>query len=136
VNGNSKRLLIIDDDDLIALGLRDYLELHGFQVDTAHDYESAKTFVGGRHYSMALVDIVVTGHDAEIGMSFLRWLRENSPATTPVVLTGYRTAWLEHFALSLGITFVFDKPKSFEEIADLISTVLSEREHIPGETRI
>ena len=126
MNDNGNRLLIIDDDDLIAIGLRDYLELHEFDVDSAPDYETAKTLVSDRNYAIAIVDIVLSGHAAETGMTFLRWLRESSPTTIAVVLTGYRTAWLEHFAAGLGITFLLDKPKSFDEIAGLISTVLSE----------
>lgn len=126
MNKNSKHLLIIDDDDLIAIGLRDYLELREFDVDSAPDYETAKSLVRDCNYAIAIVDIVLSGHPAEIGMAFLRWLRESSPTTIPVVLTGYRTAWLEHFAMGMGITFLLDKPKSFDEIAGLISTVLLE----------
>jgi len=133
---NSNHLLIIDDDDLIAIGLRDYLELHGFLVDSAPDYEAAQTLVSNRAYAIAIVDTVLSGRAPEFGMGFLRWLRESSPATIPVVLTGYRTASLEHFALGVGITLLFDKPKSFDEIADLVTTVLSKRERILGETRV
>jgi DNA-binding response OmpR family regulator len=133
---NGTRLLIVDDDDLIAVGLQDYLKLHGCQVDTAHDYDAAKTLVNGITYGVALVDIVVTGHAAETGMAFLRWLREKSPQTVVVVLTAYRTAWLEHFASSLGITLLFDKPKRFDEIVEVVSTLTSKGEPIPGETLV
>jgi DNA-binding response OmpR family regulator len=136
VNENSKHLLIIDDDDLIAIGLRDYLELHEFHVDSAPDYETAKNLVSDCKYAIAIVDVVLSGHPAEFGMAFLRWLRERSPTTIPVVLTGYRTAWLEHFASGLGITLILDKPKSFDEIAGLLTTALSNGEQVRGETRI
>jgi DNA-binding response OmpR family regulator len=130
-----QRMLIVDDDDMIAVGLADYLKLHGWELDTAHDFETARILVGNRRYALAVVDIMVTGHAAESGMTFLRWLHDSSPETVLVVLTAYRTAWMEHFALSLGVTLFLDKPKSFDEIAGLLSTVLSKSDQVPGESR-
>ena len=118
-------MLIVDDDDTIAVGLADYLKLHGCQVDIAHDFEAARTLIERREYVIAVIDIVGTGDAAETGMTFLEWLRKKSPQTVVVVLTAYRTAWLEHFSLNLGVAFFLDKPKSFDEIIDVVSTVLT-----------
>ena len=131
---DSRRLLIVDDDDVIAVGLLDHLKLHGCQVDTARDYDRAKAIVANQDYTVAIVDILLTGRQTEDGVIFLRWLRTTSPETAVVVLTAYRTEWLEHFAFSLGISLVFDKPKRFDEIVHLVGTLMSKREHVPGET--
>lgn len=114
------RTLIVDDDDVIALGLQDYLSLRGCEADTAHDYETAKTLVGSASYAVALVDVVVTGDGEESGVAFLRWLRTASPETVVVVLTAFRTTWLEDFAMSVGVTHLFDKPKRFDEIVEVV----------------
>jgi two-component system, NtrC family, response regulator PilR len=118
-------ILIVDDDDTIAVGLADYLKFHGSPVEIAHDFEAARSLIANRAYAIAIIDIVGTGDAAETGMAFLEWLLEKSPQTLVVVLTAYRTAWLEHFALSLGVAFFLDKPKSFDEIVDVLSTVLT-----------
>lgn len=115
--------MIVDDDDVIALGLQDYLQLRGCAADTAHDYETAKTLLGRASYAVALVDVVVTGHDEESGAAFLRWLRDASPSTAIVVLTAFRTTWLEDYAQTLGVLHVFDKPKPFDEIVNLVWTL-------------
>jgi DNA-binding response OmpR family regulator len=118
-------MLIVDDDDTIAVGLADYLKLHGSDVDIAHDFDAARGLIERRAYVIAVIDLVGTGDDAETGMTFLEWLRAKSPQTVVVVLTAYRTAWLEHFSLNLGVAFFLDKPKSFDEIIDVVSTVLT-----------
>ena len=51
-----KRLLVVDDDDVIAVGLTDYLVLHGWSADIAHDYDTAKALLQRRSYAVALTD--------------------------------------------------------------------------------
>jgi ActR/RegA family two-component response regulator len=117
------RTLIVDDDDVIALGLQGYLNLRGGEAHAAHDYQTARALAGCAHYEVALVDVVLTGRGQESGAEFLRWLREASPETIVVVLTAFRTPWLEDFARSLGITHFLDKPKSFDEILAALSSL-------------
>src|SRR2546430_7670554 len=111
-------MLIVDDDDTIAVGLADYLKLHGCQVEIAHDFEAARTLIERREYVIAVIDIVGTGDAAETGMTILEWLRKKSPQTVVVVLTAYRTARLEHLSLNLSVAFFLDKPISFYQIID------------------
>jgi DNA-binding response OmpR family regulator len=131
-----ERLLIVDDDEVIAVGLTDYLELRGCTVDNAHDFDGAKLLVNRRRYGAALVDVLITGQDAEAGISFLRWLREASPQTVVILLTAYRTASLESLAAACGVARVFDKPKPFEEIAAIIASLTSAHEEVLGETLV
>lgn len=113
--------MIVDDDDVIAFGLQDYLNLRGCKADTARDYESARNLVNSLGYAVAIVEVVVTGCGEESGIAFLNWLREASPKTAIVVLTAFRTACLEELLRSLGISHLFDKPKRFDEIVDVVS---------------
>jgi DNA-binding NtrC family response regulator len=126
-------ILIVDDDDTIAVGLAGFLRLRGCEVEAAHDFETARSLVERRTYAIAVVDIVATGHASETGMAFLQWLRDKSPETLVIVLTAYRTAWLEHFALDLGVTLFLDKPKSFDEIANLVADRLLRTDVLSGE---
>ncbi|HEX9083330.1 MAG TPA: response regulator [Gemmatimonadaceae bacterium] len=119
----SNRLLLVDDDDLIAVALQDYLTMRGCEVDTAHNYDAAKSMIGAREYAVAVTDVVVTGAGIDAGTAFLSWLRETAPRTAVIVLTGYRTAWLERFTRNLGITHFFDKPPHFADIVDALSAL-------------
>lgn len=130
----SNRLLLVDDDDLIAVALQDYLALRGCAVDTTHDYDAAKSMIGAREYAVAITDVVTTGAGMDAGTAFLSWLRETSPRTAVIVLTGYRTAWLERFTRNLGITHCFDKPPNFADIVDALSALTFDGSQLSGGT--
>lgn len=119
----ANRLLIIDDDDVIAVGLRDFLTLRGWNVDTARDYRVAKSLLLTRRYAVSMIDVMGTGVRPDAGVSFLTWLREISPETSIIVLTAYRTAWLEHFTRELRIRHFFDKPVHFGDVVGALSSL-------------
>ena len=126
----SHRTLIVDDDDVIALGLKDFLNLRGLQTHSARDYAAARTLMSASRYAVALVDVIGTGDDLENGLEFVRWVRRSWPETTVVVLTAYRTAWLDELALAAGVSHVFDKPKPFDEIVELVLALGPEPEPV------
>lgn len=121
------RTLIVDDDDVIAFGLKDFLNLRGLHTQSAHDYVSARALMSASRYAIALVDVVATGDRIESGLEFVRWVRRNSPETAVVVLTAYRTAWLDEVAVDAGISHILDKPKRFDDIADVLLAIEPEQ---------
>lgn len=121
------RTLIVDDDDVIASGLKDFLNFRGLLTHSVHDYISARTLMSESRYDVALVDVVATGAPLESGLEFVRWVRASSPDTAVVVLTAYRTPQLNEIALAEGINHVLDKPKGFNEIAHLLVTLEPEQ---------
>jgi DNA-binding response OmpR family regulator len=127
----TQRLLIVDDDDIITLGLRHHLELRGSAVDAAHDYDTAKALAGFCEYAVVVLDLVVTGQSADAGIAFLQWLRDASPQTSVVILTAYRTNRLKQLATDLGVLYMFDKPKRFDEIVPLLVNLVSENSPFP-----
>lgn len=119
----SHRTLIVDDDDVIAFGLKDFLNLRGLQTQSAPDYVLARALMSASTYAIALVDVVGTGDYVESGLEFVRWVRSNSPQTAIVVLTAYRTPWLDENAVAEGIAHILDKPKRFDDIAELLLAI-------------
>lgn len=119
-------ILIVDDDDVISIGLHAYLNLRGFQTHLAHDYVAARALMSSARYAVALVDVVGTGDHLESGLEFVRWVRRSSPETSVVVLTAYRTALLDEMALAAGISHVLDKPARFDDIAEILRALQTE----------
>jgi len=78
-------------------------------------------------YAVALVDVIGIGDHLESGLEFLRWVRDNSPETAVLVLTAYRTPWLEEIALATGMSHVLGNPKRFDDIAELLLALEPER---------
>jgi DNA-binding response OmpR family regulator len=116
--------LIVDDDDVITVGLTDYLELRGWSVDAAHDYDIAKSYIRSGDYTAAVIDVLITGRGTGDGLDFLAWLAGSAPDTVAVVLTAYGTRSVEHLARDRGVTLFFDKPKRFDEIAEVLAQIV------------
>ncbi len=64
---NNKRILIIEDEMLIALSLKKMLQPHFTSEDIAGSYDEAKTLMNLKKFDLALIDISLkgekTGHD-------------------------------------------------------------------------
>ena len=59
--GVGKRVLVIDDEDLILQMIREALTRNGYKVDVAHDGESALRRLSQYHYDLALCDWKMPG---------------------------------------------------------------------------
>src|SRR5689334_9730910 len=84
-------VLLIDDDELIARSLRDYLVAKGLQVDVALEPSSAGTLMARRQYGAIVVDPYLTGGIHGRETSLVDTIRSLQPGSTIIVLTGYGT---------------------------------------------
>jgi prolycopene isomerase len=92
------RILIVDDDPIVAESLAAYLEQEGHSAATAggvaearellKDAASATSGRAARAFQVVLTDVSMPG---ETGMDLLRSVREDHPSTAVVMLTGYGT---------------------------------------------
>ena len=56
----ANRVLVVDDEKVIVKGLKFSLEQEGWQVDCAYDGEEALNMAAANHYSIILLDIMLT----------------------------------------------------------------------------
>ena len=95
------RILVVEDDFLVADAIRRGLCMSGFAVDCTCDAEQAAGALAAEHFDLALLDIALPGTD---GLTFLRRLR-NSGSHLPVEhieLTGREWLIVECLALNSG----------------------------------
>uniref|UniRef100_UPI0030B95DCB response regulator n=1 Tax=Candidatus Nitrotoga sp. AM1P TaxID=2559597 RepID=UPI0030B95DCB len=84
----SKRILICEDDRLIAALLHFMLEQDGFVADVAYDTVQAKHMLAQSHYAAMTLDLSLPGQD---GIAFIRELRmEEKTAKLPIVVVSAR----------------------------------------------
>ena len=69
---NSKTILVIDDSPANLKLIRVLLTVEGYQVLTAHDAESALTFIATFHPDLILMDLQLPGMD---GLTLTRRLK-------------------------------------------------------------
>lgn len=78
------KILIVEDEQHIAEGLRFNLEAEGFEVELAASGESALVMLGGSSYDAIVLDIMLPGID---GFAVARWLRKREDYTPILMLT-------------------------------------------------
>jgi response regulator RpfG family c-di-GMP phosphodiesterase len=100
------RVLIVDDDDTFAEVVSDALREAGFETTVETDPERAVARGIEGRYAAALVDLVMPGLD---GLEVIRRIREQSPATEYVILTGKPSLETAVGGIHQGIFDYFDK---------------------------
>ena len=111
------RLLLVEDDDIIAGGVADALGRAGFAVDRVADGEDAWVRGGDEDYDVAILDLGLPRLD---GLTVLkRWRAEGRGF--PVIILSARGGWLEKVeGIEAGADDYLAKP--FEP-AELIARV-------------
>ena len=105
-------ILLIDDDELIAVSLRQVLQTDGCDVDVAVDPSSAASLMSGKRYDIVLVDPYLTGGVHREDGDLIAQIRALQPGAYVVVLTGYRSPELDRSASNGGASAVLTKPQS------------------------
>jgi DNA-binding response OmpR family regulator len=115
------RILVVEDEPTIALGLQDDLTLEGHTVDVVTDGVSAEQRVMERCHDLILLDIMLPGRD---GFSICRAVRAAGIATPIIVLTARGQELDKVRGLQLGADDYVTKPFSPLELLARVQSVL------------
>ena len=131
-----QRILIVDDDPIVAESLAEHLSGEGFETATAMNAAEAKALLDGASnfpeestrkpmpVHVMLSDVSMPG---ESGVDLLRWTREHHPTTAVVMLTGYGTIESAVEALRLGAADYLTKPVMDDELAVALERALRQQ---------
>jgi DNA-binding response OmpR family regulator len=108
------RILLVEDNDLVADAIARGLGLAGFAVDRTSSAEHAASALAAEHFDLAVVDIGLPGED---GLSFVRRLRSQGKTLPVLILTARETVALRVEALDLGADDFLMKPFEQSELA-------------------
>jgi len=56
---NQKHILVVEDEEKIRVGLKDFLEFHGFVVDIAEDGLTANRIASQHRFDLILLDLML-----------------------------------------------------------------------------
>lgn len=116
-----KRILVVEDDESIILGLRMNLEAEGYAVDVATDGEAAVAMVHESPPSLLILDVMLPRVN---GFEVLRILRHEG-FTMPVIMLSARGAEMDKvMGLELGAEDYITKPFSLAELLARVKAVL------------
>jgi DNA-binding response OmpR family regulator len=115
------RILIVEDDEMIAGGLKDDFELEGFTVDVSGDGESAETMARQNGYDLVLLDLMLPKRD---GLVVCRNLRAAGVESAIIVLTAKSQDADKVVGLGVGADDYVTKPYSRLELLARVKAVL------------
>ncbi len=112
-----QQILIVDDDTNLRKTLTDILHLQGYQPRCAKNGRSAVDLVKKESISAALIDLRLSDMP---GLDVLQQIKENSPQTECIILTGFASTESAIQAVNLGAYSYLQKPF---EVNQLILTI-------------
>jgi DNA-binding NtrC family response regulator len=117
-------VLLVDDDDPFRDALAAELKHSGFQVEALPDAESALGEVETRSFDVAIVDLNLPELGGE---DLLRLLRERSPSTEVIILTGHGTIENAVRTLKDGAYDFLTKPCNLDELEEVVRKAFEKR---------
>jgi DNA-binding NtrC family response regulator len=120
-------VLLIDDDQLVAGCLCQYLLANRWTVDVATHRTAAEEMMGARKYSVVVVDPYMTGALSEDRGTLISTARHLQPEAALIVLTGYGSAEMERTAAECRATALLPKPQSVLALSDIIASASQQR---------
>jgi two-component system response regulator PilR (NtrC family) len=125
VENKEARILVVDDEPMMADSLKQNLAEEGYTVDTAATgAEAIELFDRGGHH-LAICDLQLPDMD---GLNVLRHMKDTRPATEVIVVTGYGTVARAVEATKAGAFYFVEKPFDFDQIQPLVEKALEHRE--------
>ncbi|MBJ8349926.1 response regulator transcription factor [Streptococcus zalophi] len=129
-------LLIVEDEPLVRRGIRslvDFEKLSITCVDEAENGQEAWQLFEEKHYDIILTDINMPVMN---GIQLAQLIKENSPQTHIVFLTGYDDFDYALSALKLGADDYLLKPFSKEDVLQILHQIIPKIEQAKKKTQL
>ena len=114
-------ILIIDDEASICESLQDILQDEGYNAVTASDGEAGIRCVASEQIDLVFLDILMPG--GFDGLETLRRIKQISPDTEVIMITGHGTFELALEAGSMGALDFLGKPLSLDTVLNKVKEV-------------
>ena len=131
----NKKILVVDDDQLILYGLRKALQNNVYQVDTAATFDDAITHFSSCPYDLCLLDIHLPDGD---GLQLMKIIKDICPESKIIVMTASYISDDElsdniKQALENGACYFIPKPFDLANLKEIVLQALRQGEDFhPG----
>jgi len=124
---SSGRLLLVEDNELIAQSMAELLGMHGYQVDTALDgSQGLRLYVEsmdrGEKYDAVIMDLVIP--DGVGGKEGIQLLLELDPQAKAIVASGYSNDPVLANYREYGFCGAFPKPYNIEDVVQQLRKII------------
>ena len=109
----SNSILVVDDEEVLAQAMGQYLERHGFSVDVKSSGEEALRIIDAAPPEIVLLDYRLPRMD---GLEVLRKIKDNYSGIEVIILTAHGSVEGAVEAMKLGAFDYLSKPLDLEEL--------------------
>jgi DNA-binding NtrC family response regulator len=121
---NKKKILVIDDEDIVRTSCSRTLAPVGFEVHLSRNgIEGLKALEQGQ-FDLVLTDLKMPDMD---GIEVLRKIKEGWPAVEVIIITGYQTVDTAVKAIKLGAFDYIEKPFTPDALITAVSKALDRK---------
>jgi DNA-binding response OmpR family regulator len=132
VSLQGRRVLVVEDDPSIAIGLRINLETEGYSVSVAEDGEQGLLLARTTDPDLIVLDVMLPKKN---GLEVLHDLR-NEGRTVPIIILSAKAAEMDKVAgLELGAEDYVAKPFSLAELLARVRVALRRNASLPREAQ-
>ena len=111
------RVLILDDEPIVCKRLKPAFQKACYEVETFTDSSSALARIEQMRFDVVITDLKMEGTD---GMHFLARVKEVSPQTGVIVITGFATSETARESLRKGAFDFVAKPFKLGDIIEAV----------------
>jgi two-component system NtrC family response regulator len=119
-----RRILVVDDSELVCQQLSQLLVLPGRRIKVAHDGSTALEWLVERGFSLILTDLYLPEMS---GLDLIREIRERNLPVTVIVMTGHGSVDSAVAAMKLGAYDYLLKPIDAVRLKVLVDQALEDR---------
>ena len=106
------KILFVEDEVVLLLGISKELEAEGYEVTTAASGEEAIKLLEKETFDLIITNVIMREVD---GFEVIKKAKETSPESTTMILTGYKEIDFAITALRLGVDEFILKPYETED---------------------
>ena len=122
---NTKRILVVDDEEIVRTSCSRTLAPAGFDVRLARNGVEGMNMLKEEAFDLVLTDLKMPDMD---GIEVLRKIKESWPAVEVIIITGYQTVDTAVKAIKLGAFDYIEKPFTPDALITAVSKALDRKE--------
>ncbi|MDD8013388.1 MAG: diguanylate cyclase [Acidobacteriota bacterium] len=117
----ARRILVVDDDEVVRTALNDYLEFHDFEVTATASAAQALEAIAGSDFDLVISDLVMPGMD---GIALIKAIREAGKEVPLLIMTGFASIEQAVESMKAGASDFITKPLKFDHVMLVIQRIL------------
>lgn len=110
-------ILILDDETIVLNRLKPALEKVGYEVEVFSRSSEAADRITEKNFDIVITDLKMQGLN---GIQFLTMVKERSPKTEVIVITGFATMETAKESFQKGVFDFLAKPFKLGEIQEIV----------------